>query len=73
MKSLAEWLAEHPGRYVVIRGFDLYSLLPDGRKAVASVEMQSDLLSSPEIEAGSRLVQEAELAIGNLLSRSGVR
>jgi hypothetical protein len=44
-----------------------------GRKAVASVEMQSDLLSSPEIDAGSRLVQEAELAIGNLLSRSAVR
>jgi hypothetical protein len=91
MKSLAEWLEEHPGRYVVIRRaepfdendepvvrpgyvrFDLCSRLPDGRKVAASVEMHCDLLSSPEIDSGSRLVEEAELAIGNLLSRTDVR
>ncbi len=77
-QELAAWLHENPSRCVVINGspsqqdqatFTLLTDIPDGRKVMSSVKIHTELWHEPV--AGEHIVEQAKLAIANLMSRDG--
>jgi len=87
-QNLAEWLAESPSRYVVLRRaeaageddeivnrpgylrFNVFTTLPDGRRVASGVEINHCILDTEEVDVGSRVVEEARLAVMALLSNA---
>lgn len=47
--------------------FNVFTKLPDGRKVASGVEINYSILDTEDVDVGSRVVEEAKLAVMNLL------